>query len=60
MQIQNDVLSFRTFAPDDADLRLFQQITDAIEEHRTIRFEFRKPGEKTADERPVKKDHLTG
>ncbi len=58
LQNLDDVLSFRPFTPDDADLRLFQQITDAIREHRTIRFEYRKPGEKSADARQVNPYHL--
>lgn len=58
LQNLNDVLSFRPFAPEDADFRLFQQITGAIREHRTIQFEYRKPGEKTADARRVNPYHL--
>ena len=58
LQNLDDVLSFRPFAPDDADLRLFQQITDAIREHRAIQFEYRKPGAKAAERRQVFPYHL--
>lgn len=58
LQNLDDVLSFRPFAPEDADLRLFELITDAIRERRSLEFEYRKPGEKTADVRRVNPYHL--
>lgn len=58
LQNLDDVLSFRPFAPEDADLRLFELITDAIRERRALEFEYRKPGEKTADVRRVNPYHL--
>lgn len=58
MQNLDDVLSFRPFAPDDADLRLFELITEAIRERRVLQFEYRKPGEKHAEIRCVCPYHL--
>jgi len=53
LQNLDDVLSFRPFAPEDADLQLFELITNAIRERRMLQFEYRKPGEKIADVRRV-------
>ena len=58
LQNLDDVLSFRPFAPEDPDLRLFQIITEAIRERRALQFEYRKPGEKVADTRRVHPYHL--
>lgn len=53
-----DVFSFRPFATEDADLRLFELITDAIRERRALQFEYRKPGEPAAAVRCVNPYHL--
>lgn len=58
LQSLDEVLSFRPFAPDDADLRLFEIITGAVRERRAIEFQYRKPGEKNADVRRVHPYHL--
>jgi proteasome accessory factor B len=58
LQSLNDVLSFRPFAPEDAELRLFELITEAIRERRGLQFEYRKPGEKAAEVRHVHPYHL--
>lgn len=58
MQNLDDVLSFRPFGPEDADLKLFELVTLAIRERRVVEFEYRKPGEKTADRRRVRPYHL--
>lgn len=58
LQNLDDVLSFRPFAPEDPDLRLFEIITEAIRKRQALQFEYRKPGEKTADVRRVNPYHL--
>jgi proteasome accessory factor B len=58
LQNLDEVLSFRPFAPEDADLRLFELVTQALTERRVLEFEYRKPGEKTADVRRVHPYHL--
>jgi predicted DNA-binding transcriptional regulator YafY len=58
LQNLDEVVSFRPFAPEDADLRLFELITEAIRERRGLQFEYRKPGEKTAERRHVFPYHL--
>jgi predicted DNA-binding transcriptional regulator YafY len=58
LQNLDEVLSFRPFAPEDADLRLFELITEAIRERRVLEFHYRKPGEKIADLRRVNPYHL--
>ena len=59
LQNLDDVMSFRPFAPEDADLRLFELITEAIRARRALQFEYRKPGEKVAERRRVCPYHLT-
>lgn len=59
LQNLDDVMSFRPFAPEDADLRLFELITEAIRARRALQFEYRKPGAKAADVRRVNPYHLT-
>jgi predicted DNA-binding transcriptional regulator YafY len=54
----DDVLSFRPFAPDDTDLRLFELVTRALTERRALQFQYRKPGEPRADLRRVRPYHL--
>ena len=58
LQNLDEVLSFRPFAPDDADLRLFETITEAIRERRALEFQYRKPGAKLAAVRRVHPYHL--
>lgn len=58
LQSLDEVLSFRPFAPDDADLRLFEIITEAVRDRRAIKFQYRKPGAKLADVRRVHPYHL--
>ena len=45
LQNLDDVLSFRPFAPEDPDLRLFEIITEAIRERRALQFEYRNPAQ---------------
>ena len=58
LQHFDEVLSFRPFGPDDADLKLFELITGAIRARRGLQFEYRKPGAKAADTRRVHPYHL--
>lgn len=58
LENMDDVLSFRPFAPEEPDLRLFEAVTEAVRERRTLEFQYRKPGEKTADVRRVNPYHL--
>ena len=59
LQNLDEVLSFRPFGPEDADLKLFELITRAIRERRVMQFEYRKPGEQRAHTRKVHPYHLT-
>lgn len=54
-----EALSFRPFAPEDTDVEIFQIVTRALQDHRALRFEYRKPGQKTAESRHVRPYHLT-
>ena len=58
LQSLEEVLSFRPFAPEDADLKLFELVTRALTERHAMRFHYRKPGEKKADVRQVHPYHL--
>ena len=58
MQDLSDVLSFRPFAPDEADARLFELVTGAAGERRWLRFDYRKPGTKVAERRKVQPYHV--
>ncbi|MDB6057681.1 MAG: hypothetical protein JWO95_1525 [Verrucomicrobiales bacterium] len=54
-----EALSFRPFAPEDTDVEIFQIVTRALQDHRALKFEYRKPGQKSADMRDVHPYHLT-
>jgi proteasome accessory factor B len=58
MQNLDEVLSFRPFGPEDADLKAFEQATTAIRERRGLQFVYRKPGAKLAAVRRVHPYHL--
>ena len=51
-------LSFRPFAPEDADLNTFRAITKALHERRALRFEYRNLGTKEWRGRHVHPYHL--
>lgn len=51
-------VSFRPFAPADADLKTFQLLTQSIQERRVFRFLYRNLGAKTANQRHVHPYHL--
>lgn len=50
--------SFRPFAPEDADLRVLELVTRGVAECRTLKFAYRKPGEKKAEVRRVQPYHV--
>ena len=51
-------LSFRPFAPEDADLNAFRVITRALRERRVLEFDYRKLGAKNWERRQVHPYHL--
>lgn len=59
LQDFESVLSFRPFAPEVTDLERFESVTRALRHHRTLRFQYRKPGEKSSSLRRVQPYHLT-
>jgi proteasome accessory factor B len=50
--------SFRPLAPEDADLKMFQKLTQALKERRAIRFEYRNLGSRAWAKRHVHPYHL--
>jgi proteasome accessory factor B len=53
-----EVLSFRPFAPEDTDLRVFQTLTRALQGQRGLRFKYRNLGTKQEQARQVHPYHL--
>ncbi|MCX6893651.1 MAG: WYL domain-containing protein [Verrucomicrobia bacterium] len=53
-----EALSFRPFAPEDTDLRIFQTITRALQSKRALRFKYRNLGSKAEQERLTHPYHL--
>lgn len=53
-----EALSFRPFAPEDADLQTFQIVTRALQDRRTLLFQYRNLGVKTTQRRRVYPYHL--
>lgn len=51
-------LSFRPFAPEDADLKLFEMLTKALKERRAVRFQYRNLGTRTWQGRLAQPYHL--
>jgi proteasome accessory factor B len=51
-------VSFRPFAPDDTDLEMFEVLTRALKEHRTVKFRYRNLGALKAQGRRVNPYHL--
>jgi predicted DNA-binding transcriptional regulator YafY len=54
----DEVLSFRPFAPEDADLETFQIITRGLKERRELRFLYRNLGAEKAHWRQVRPYHV--
>ncbi|HSU56898.1 MAG TPA: WYL domain-containing protein, partial [Candidatus Dormibacteraeota bacterium] len=53
-----DVLSFRPFAPEDSDLRMFKTVTKALAERRELQFRYRNWGDKRVIPRRLQPYHL--
>ena len=53
-----DALSFRPFAPEDTDMRIFQVLTRALRERRVVTFNYRKLGQREMLTRRVHPYHL--
>lgn len=51
-------LSFRPFAPEDADLNVFRVLTKALQERRVLKFEYRNLGTKPSQARRVHPYHM--
>jgi hypothetical protein len=58
LQSMDDVLSIRPFAPDDADLQRFDVLTQGITERHLLRFQYKKPGERSSRPRRVHPYHM--
>lgn len=54
----DDAFSFRPFAPEDADLKTFEVLSQAVRERREVRFRYRNLGAKQAQRRRVHPYHL--
>jgi predicted DNA-binding transcriptional regulator YafY len=54
-----DALSFRPFAPEDADLRVFHVLTRALHEKLVISFQYRNCGARSVRRRRVQPYHLS-
>lgn len=54
----DEALSFRPFAPGDADLEIFQILTRALQEQRTVKFEYKNLGARNYQSRHVRPYHL--
>jgi predicted DNA-binding transcriptional regulator YafY len=54
LEDMGSVLSFRPFAPDEADPKLFELLTRATRQCRVLSFDYRKPGEKKPEPRRVR------
>ncbi len=54
----DSVLSFRPFAPGDADLRDFEILAKGVREHRAVTFMYRNHGAQTAQRRHVHPYHV--
>ena len=52
------VLSFRPFAPDDADLKIFEVLTRALRERRVLKLLYRNRGAEAAQQREVRPYHV--
>lgn len=53
-----EVISFRPFAPGDADLQAFEVLAKGVREHRTVTFQYRNRGTLAAQPRHVHPYHL--
>jgi len=53
-----EALSFRPFAPEDADLRMFRTLTRSLRERRMVTFKYRNWGQREVRTRQVRPYHL--
>jgi proteasome accessory factor B len=53
-----EAFSFRPFAPEETDLKVFQKLLTAIRQDRVVRFTYRKVGVKTSEQRSAHPYHL--
>jgi len=54
----DEALSFRPFAPEDTDLKAFEVLFQGVQEHRVVRFQYRKLGVRKPERRQVHPHHL--
>lgn len=54
----DEALSFRPYAPGDADLKIFEILTRALREHRAVKFLYKNLGARVAQKRHVHPYHL--
>jgi predicted DNA-binding transcriptional regulator YafY len=54
-----ELVSFRPFAPETADLQAFQAVSQAVADRRELRFSYQKPGAPEARLRHVRPYHLS-
>lgn len=54
----DQALSFHPFAPEDADLQIFEKVSQAIGQRRVLKFEYRKPAARHGQARKVMPYHL--
>ena len=54
----DEALSFRPFAPEDTDLKTFEALSRDVQEHRVVRFQYKKLGARTPECRHVQPHHL--
>jgi len=54
----DEAMSFRPFAPEDTDLKAFEVMSQGLQEHRVVRFQYKKPGTRKLECRHVQPHHL--
>ena len=54
----DEALSFRPFGPEDTDLKTFEVLSRAVQEHRVVRFQYKKLGARKPECRHVQPHHL--
>ena len=54
----DEALSFRPFAPEDTDLNTFEVLSRGVQEHRVVRFQYKKLGARKPECRHVQPHHL--
>src|SRR5436190_2924723 len=54
----DEAMSFRPFAPEDTDLKTFEVLSQGVQEHRVVRFQYKKLGARKPEYRHVQPYHL--